>query len=504
MAAEQAWRDARRLWLTGRSLPDLCDPLIAAWRAAGQLSDLLVWQRAKLAMENNQVKLASYLRRYAEDRYAALIDRWIRLRGEPSRLPLLASGAGVASEDSAAVLIDVFKRTTTRNVAMARTILKKLEAKQLPDSVVAILRDQLSKSIADNNDVDAPQWLEFAINPGALRAHAVNALHARNFGALLKAVDAMGSEQAKRERWRYWRARSLAALGRNVEADKALRLLARERSYYGFLAADQIRQPYVLGHRVLDSSAPRLLLLNRDQRVLRTHEWLALGQSADARREWIALVDTLEPQQQREAAILANSWQWHEGAIRAAAKAAAWDDLNIRFPLAHRADVDNAAARSELLASRIYAVARQESAFMQDIRSSAGALGLMQLMPATARQVARTAGQSKPSQQAILKPSNNLLLGSLYLAHLQTLYGGHVVLATAAYNAGPSRVRRWRQIPKTVGSQAWVEAIPFTETRRYVRSVLTNQIIYATHLGENTLRLDDLMPPVTPIEKRQN
>ncbi|MFT5173716.1 MAG: soluble lytic murein transglycosylase, partial [Gammaproteobacteria bacterium] len=325
---------------------------------------------------------------------------------------------------------------------------------------------------------------------------------ARNFDALLKAVDAMGPDQAKRERWRYWRARSLTVLGRNEEAEQALRLLAGERDYYGFLAADQIQQPYVLGHRALASSAARLALLERDQRVLRTREWLALRHSVDARREWIALLGIFEPQQRREAAILANSWQWHEGAIRATAKAAAWDDLNIRFPLAHRADVDTAAVRSQLLASRIYAVARQESAFMRDIRSSAGALGLMQLMPATARQVARKAGQKKPDRRAILKPSNNLLLGSLYLAHLQSLYGGHVVLATAAYNAGPGRVRRWRQIPRTVDSQAWVEAIPFTETRRYVRNVLTNQVIYAAHLGETTLRLHDLMPPVTPRRKR--
>ena len=199
--------------------------------------------------------------------------------------------------------------------------------------------------------------------------------------------------------------------------------------------------------------------------------------------------------------MLANSWLWHEGAIRATAKAAAWDDLDIRFPLAHRADVDSAAVRSRLPASRIYAVVRQESAFMQDIRSSAGALGLMQLMPATAHDVARAAGQINPDRQAILNASNNLLLGSLYLARLQSLYDGHLVLATAAYNAGPGRVRQWQQIPKTVGGQFWIEAIPFTETRRYVRNVLTYQIIYASRLRENFLRLSDLMAPVNPLRQ---
>ena len=363
------------------------------------------------------------------------------------------------------------------------------------------LRDQISKALASSSDPKAAQWLKYSTTTATLRAQAINALSTGRHDVILQAIELMDNTQGNRERWRFWRAHSMAALGRNAEAQQALRSLANERSYYGFLAADRVAQPYVLGHRPLVRESSRLKVLKDDARVQRTREWLALNRDVDARREWHALLGDLDTKGRRDAAIVAHSWQWFEGGIRAAAKASAWDDLDVRFPLAFQADVAAAANRSTLPPSRVFAIVRQESAFMRNIRSSVGALGLMQLMPATARQVARRAGQRKPNRAAILEPSNNLLLGSLYLARLQQRYGDHPVLATAAYNAGPGRVRQWRRIPQAMKSRDWIEAIPFKETRRYVRRVLTYQIIYAERLGEKSLRLHDLMPTVNPISR---
>lgn len=133
---------------------------------------------------------------------------------------------------------------------------------------------------------------------------------------------------------------------------------------------------------------------------------------------------------------------------------------------------------------------------MHDVGSSAGALGLMQLMPATARQVARRARIAHAGRRDLLDPAHNLLLGSLYLARLERRYGGHPVLASAAYNAGPGRVNRWLPDTGTMDSDVWIETVPFDETRGYLRAVLAYQIIYARRLGATTLRLQDLMPPV--------
>ena len=191
-------------------------------------------------------------------------------------------------------------------------------------------------------------------------------------------------------------------------------------------------------------------------------------------------------------------WGWHSAAIRGAAAAAYWSDLDIRFPTPYPDSVKKAARGSGLRPSRIYAVARQESAFMVDIRSRAGALGLMQLLPTTARHVARKARIPRPGIRALLEPATNLSLGSIYLASLEARYSGHPVLASAAYNAGPGRVARWRKTPDRISSEIWVETIPFRETRRYVRGVLAYQAIYARRLGEEGIRLKDLMPAVTP------
>lgn len=496
---DEAWLDARRLWLTGRSLPDLCDPLLDAWRDAGQLSGQLAWDRAKLAMARNEVKLANHLRRYASRNHTVLLDRWVSLHSQPSQLSEFVRTADVTNADVAHVIVAVFKRAARRDAMLAKELLANLSSKRLAASVMGQLRDRLSLALADSGDDEAVSWLKYASSPDALTAQAVNALREGRHDTVLRAIKAMGAQQAQRERWRYWRANALAGMGRDDQAGKALHALASERSYYGFLAADQVHKPYSLGHSTLVSPPTRLDALGNDIRLRRTREWLALRRSIDARREWHALLNSLDTDGQRDAAILANSWGWHEGGIRAAAKAAAWDDLDIRFPMAHRTEVNRAATQSKLSASRVYAIIRQESAFMHDIRSSAGALGLMQLMPSTARQVARKAGRAKPNHAAILNPRNNLLLGSLYLARLQSRYDGNAVLATAAYNAGPSRVRRWRQMPRAMASKDWIEMIPFRETRRYVRRVLAYQIIYADRLGEKAFRLRDLMMPVKPI-----
>lgn len=495
---EQAWIDAQRLWLTGESLPDQCDAIFAAWRKAGRLTDQLVWERAKLAMAARKPKLARYLRRYASAERASLIDHWLSLDEQPSKLPQFVINANQINDDLAHIVIETFSRAAARDIQSAQGIFSRLPKDRLPASTMNRLRDQISKALASSSDRQAAQWLKYSTTTATLRAQAINALSTGQYDVLLQAIELMQDSQGNRERWRYWRAHSMAVLGRSAEAQQALRSLANERSYYGFLAADRVAQRYVLGHRPLVSESSRLQALEDDARVRRTREWLALDRDVDARREWHALLDGLDTQGQRDAAIVAHSWQWFEGGIRAAAKASAWDDLDVRFPLAFQADVVAAAHRSTLPASRVFAIVRQESAFMRNIRSSAGALGLMQLMPATARQVARRAGQRKPNRAAILEPSNNLLLGSLYLAGLQQRYGGHPVLATAAYNAGPGRVRQWRQIPRAVESRDWIEAIPFTETRRYVRRVLAYQIIYAERLGAKRLRLRDLMPTVTP------
>ena len=178
-----------------------------------------------------------------------------------------------------------------------------------------------------------------------------------------------------------------------------------------------------------------------------------------------------------------------------------WDDLVLRFPLEHRNHVEHNAEMRGLERSWIFAVMRQESAFIADARSPVGALGLMQLMPATARQVARSLNQKRPKESDILEPRYNIQLGTTYLRHVLDELGNHQVLATAAYNAGPHRVNRW--LPEErLDADIWVENIPFKETRGYVQRVLSYKVIYGKRLGDQPHRLADTMRPVQKSEIR--
>jgi soluble lytic murein transglycosylase len=217
--------------------------------------------------------------------------------------------------------------------------------------------------------------------------------------------------------------------------------------------------------------------------LLRAHEFHALGEAADGRREWQSALRDMTAEQQQNAALLAEQWGWHDRAIQTASKAGAWNDLQLRFPLAYRDLMQEAAHNTSLPTSWLYAITRQESTFMPDARSSAGALGLMQLMPDTAREVARGL-RIKTSAADLQRPEPNIRLGSTYLSSMLKRYNGNRILATAAYNAGPGRVSRLVKSQQgTVPSDVWIETLPYRETREYVQNVLAFNVIYAKRMG---------------------
>jgi soluble lytic murein transglycosylase len=301
---------------------------------------------------------------------------------------------------------------------------------------------------------------------------------------------------ARGERWQYWLARALHELGQRAEAREIYVELARGRGYYAFLAADRVGTPY----RIEGMATPELQDVRAQVRelpaVARTRELLALDRTLDARREWRDATNQMNKEQLMSAALLASDLGWLDQAIFTLARTGFWEDLELRFPVSHLEQVVGAEHRTGLDRAWILAVIRQESAFNPDARSPVGAMGLMQLMPRTAKAVAtRHLGQSAPRPSQITDPQLNIRLGSTYLAHVLERLGKNPVLATAAYNAGPHRVERW--LPEqTMDADIWIELIPFGETREYVKRVLSYRAIYQHRLGQKPERLTTTMPPV--------
>jgi soluble lytic murein transglycosylase len=201
------------------------------------------------------------------------------------------------------------------------------------------------------------------------------------------------------------------------------------------------------------------------------------------------------------AAVLAYRWQWYDRAIVTLAQSGHKDDLDLRFPFAYQEQVLSSAKRHQIDPAWVYGVVRQESAFMPDARSRAGAMGLMQLLPRTARITARLLRIPMRSKYELLEAEKNLHLGSGYLKRMLDENNGNQILATASYNAGPQRVKQW--LPDTdMPADLWVEMIPFSETRDYVRNVMAYTAIFDQRLDGNLIPLSKRMPAVTPLGEK--
>ena len=498
---EQAFAQVEPLWLHGRSRPKACDPVFQAWRKAGHLTTELVWQRIGLAMNKGQVKLAGYLKKQLPAEERPWVDLWIQLRNKPE-LALTSKRLQREHPMRQTLLRYAAMRKANSNPLGALGFWKKLQQQY---SFTPLDKQLVERKLADllirEQDPLAWQFLQ-QIEPCShdtklqetrLRA----ALYRQQWDQVLAWIDRLPEDSRQSERWRYWRARALEQTGDRKAANALYASLAGERSFYGFLAADHVGAPYNLKQQPAPVSSELLSRVAESPGVLRAKELVALKRWPDARREWRFLTRRMSKEEIMAAAKIAQSWEWHDQAIFTLARSGYWDDLELRFPLEHHETVRANAGKRDLDVSWVYGVIRQESAFNPSVRSHAGAMGLMQLMPPTARHVARKLLKRKrsPSRRDLANPDINIELGTTYLSDVLERLEQNPVLATAAYNAGPHRVSRWlpkQQLPADV----WIELIPFRETRQYVERVFTYAVIYDHRRQEEIVRISQRLLPV--------
>ena len=491
--------EAGRLWMAGKSRPKACDPVFEVWLESDRFSPSLAWERFGLAMDGGNPRLARYLERFLGPTDRRLATTWrtvhkrphvvgtVKLEGEPSRVE--------------AIFVHGLVRLARRDPAAAVEALARVEARfdLGPEARAAVAR-RIGLSFASRHEPQAIDWL-WQVDPAyaddhVLRWRAAAAVLHSQWERVLEAIESMPGEEPERERWRYWRARALEATGVADQAREEFESLAQERDYYGFLAADRVDSEYRFNHSPLEIAPAvmkRVAAMPGTQRAL---EFLTLDRRISARREWHALIGGLGEDELQAASWIAGCRDWHGRAILTIARTSERDDLELRFPVVYRDIVESASSRRGLSPAAVYALIRQESAFMADARSSAGALGLMQIMPQTGRMLMRKAGRKLRRKNQLLSASLNVDLGTRYIQSLLSKWGGSPVLATASYNAGPHRVRSWLPEKGEVEAAAWIDNIPFTETRRYVRRYLAYSTIYQHRLGRQPIRVSKRMPLV--------
>lgn len=502
---EAALRDFAGFWLRGAALPNACDPVIAAWRVRGEPTPERLWQRFALAMTSDRTGLARTLRMAMPAADQALADVWLSVTGNP-RTILDPGRLDPGNPRAIPILSDGLERWGQRNALEAATALDTLKqrAPALAGPLAKVER-QLALWIA--SDYQPGALARLAALPAALVDRDVAEWRVRiclqqgDWNAVLLWLDRLPASERDSPRWQYWRGRALETLGRTEEARQVYQNIAGQRDYYGFLAADRLGAPYAIVNTPLAISATELAaLLNRSPGLQRARELYILGRGPDADAEWRQTIQTFDRSLLLQAAALAQRWDWHAQAIATISRAEHWDDLNLRFPLAYRDDVVNQARAGALDPAWVYAVIRQESGFRPDARSPVGALGLMQIMPATGRQIAAELRDASAEDPPLLQPEINIRYGVYYLRRMLERLQNNAVLATAAYNAGPNKVAQWLPARAAVPADVWAETIPYRETRAYVQRVMEYAAIYQRRLdslaSESTLgaRMKPILP----------
>ncbi len=481
----KSWDATRTIWLSGQSRPNACDPLFERWQAAGQRTPERVWQRMELALDERNPALARYLAK--EHSNSAKANLLVDVAANPELLKQTGRFSADTAENRSIVALGL--RRMIRNNSDETLRLLEHYQKQLKFTETQkrqIARD-VGSLLAKRFDARALKLFQ-QYDPGlqeplATEWHARLLLRLERWNEASNLIGRMPASLLDTPRWQYWRARSAQlAQSTSLPFMEHYETLATDRDYYGYLAADQVRRPYQLNHVPAPVSAQTLQQVKNSPLVQRAIELKALGDWRGALQEWQHGAKVFNHEQQLAQARIALELQWYNPAIRSLAQARYWDDLDVRFPLAYRNELVGGAQARKLPASWVYAITRQESAFTPAIHSHVGAMGLMQLMPATAQEIARRYDIPYSGPGDALKPETNVLLGTAYLDHVMQQFNGNRILSSAAYNAGPGRVRQWLKDSRHLPVDVWIETIPFDETRQYVQNVLMYSVIYSQKL----------------------
>ena len=495
---EAALAQAKPLWFTGRSTPDACEPLFAALIARGSLSLDDRRARIRLASANGNTRLAQSIAANlppAErigDREFANVER------DPAGA--LAKAEFDKKAPGRELALYALERAARKDVLAARAAWVKFRG-ALPEADRLHGNARLAFHAARQHAPDANVYYREALTAvlseeeGAWRVRA--ALRAQSWSDVLAAVEAMPSAQKSEAAWRYWRARAQQALGAPDEAKRAFEALAKEFHFYGLLAAEALGVVVEPASQPVLPSAEALAGFASRADVRRAVKLAELDMRMESIREWAPIARGMDDEMLLTAAEYARRVGLNDRAINIADRTAVRHDFGLRYLMPYRTAFETAAREQDIDSALLFAIARQESRFIPDIVSSAGAQGLMQLMPGTARWVAKQLGESAYRPANITDVQMNTRFGAFYFRYWLERLDNRSALAAAAYNAGPGRAQAWRPLTPLEGA-AWVETIPFNETRDYVKKVLANAMFYTHALGKPAVSLTTRLGTVTP------
>lgn len=481
------------MWVKPREHREPCKSILAGIESRNTPPVPAIWERIYQAMEADKPEFATPMLGYLASRDRKLVKAWIDSAESPQSFLL----SGKLDRDTllnrriiADLLLDWSREDTAAAIGQWLSIRERFS---FSDDRYYDTSRALAMRAAYRRMPEAHQWLlSFTARADDLELQEWRirtALLAEDWQAVMDSIAQLPDVEQAEDHWAYWQARALEQLGRAAEARVIYTELAELQSYHGFLSADRLQVEYSIYDEPIEPEAGLLQRLIDEPDLVRAREFHYADLTTESRREWNNWVRGKSDAELAAAAVLASQWGLHDRAIYAAGLSKSRRAISLRFPLLYRSEVARASMDNSIDPAWIFGVMRRESAYIRDVRSGAGAVGLMQLMPRTASYVAGLQGQ-KDWQGDLTESGTNIGFGTFYLRHVMNRFDDHQVLATASYNAGPSRVSKWLQ-EGAMEADIWIDTIPYTETRRYVRAVLAYAAIYEQQLNGKPQRLSD-------------
>lgn len=489
-----AIQDARTRFVSDRRQPDACETLFRHMRSQGQIFDADVYARLRTALSDAQTNLGRETMELLPETEREPFETLRRAaQGDGGVIRILPTASRSQRELGLFALYQLAKNDLSTAITLwesAGMMYSENERRHGWGQIAIVAaRQHEARSLELFRRMGAP----LTVLQHEWKARSL--LRLQRWAELYLALQAMPNELQEEPVWRYWKARAMQGMGAHAAAQQLLANLTHEFNYYGLLAQEAL--PERLQNRT--EWAP---LTDTELRFAEQHEGLKralllrkLKLDDDALAEWNWALHGMTDRQLLASAELARRARWYDRAISTAERTREMHSLDLRYVTPYRDLAEAYAKENGLDVAWVYGLMRQESRFVEYARSRVGAGGLMQIMPATARWIGHQIGAQRKVVNRVGLPKNNIRFGTWYLKRLYSGLGDSAVLATAAYNAGPGRARKWQTATPLEGA-IYVETIPFLETRQYVKKVLANAMFYAERLGGPQITLKDRLGTV--------
>lgn len=468
--------EARALITSPKQYGDGCYRLIDYLYEVGQFTDADIWAQMRIAAETSALPLAKRLAKMLHVNEKRLIEMMDKPKLVVKKAPandrvskeLFLLSLGRLSKVDPELAVEAFHRHERALTATEKAQAWANIALPASQKLQAVALDYWKRADGASLSLDGYQW------------RARMALREGDWKYLKSAIAAMPIQLKNQAAWVYWQGRVLQQEGKKEDAQVLFTSISDQMHFYGQLALEERGQKIGVPALARAVTNEEVATASRNPNLQRALKFYAMNLRFEGTREWNWALRSMSERELLAAAELARQNELLDRMVNTSDKTKSDVDVNQRFPTPYNDSMYKATQAIGVDMAWVYGLIRQESRFATVAKSHVGASGLMQVMPKTAKWVAKKIGLSNYVPHQVNEVETNIALGTNYLNMVLTDLGGSQALASAAYNAGPGRPRAWRaSLSRPVEGAIFAETIPFTETRDYVKNVLSNATYYA-------------------------